>query len=280
MTGPGGPVGERASFDALLAASGLPRIEARALLEHASGRTREWLVGHGDEPAPADVAERFRVLARRRAAGEPLAYLVGGREFFGRWFETTPAVLIPRPDTELLVEAALARAAQRARVLDLGTGSGAIALTLALERPDLEVTATDASPRAVEVAARNAARLGAARVRILVGDWYAALGAGERFEMIVSNPPYIAAGDAHLAAGDLRHEPAQALTDGADGLSALRTIVAAAPQHLAPGGWLLLEHGLDQGDAVRQLLAAAGFDALATLRDAEARDRVSLGRLG
>jgi len=280
MTGPGAPVGEPASFDALLAAAGLPRLEARALLEHASGRTREWLVGHGDEPAPADVVGRFRVLARRRAAGEPLAYLVGGREFFGRWFETTPAVLIPRPDTELLVEAALARAAQRARVLDLGTGSGAIALTLALERPDLAVTATDASPRAAEVAARNAARLGAARVRILVGDWYGALGAGERFEMIVSNPPYIAAGDAHLAAGDLRHEPAQALTDGADGLSALRAIIAAAPQHLAPGGWLLLEHGLDQGDAVRGLLAAAGFGAPATLRDAESRDRVSLGRLG
>lgn len=268
------------SFDALLARQPLPRIEARVLLEHASGRSREWLIAHGDADADAEVGGHFEALVRRRAAGEPLAYLVGAREFYGRRFAVTPAVLIPRPETEALVEWAIGHAPRGARVLDLGVGSGAIALTLALERPDLVVTATDRSSEAIAVAADNAQRLGAAGVALRAGDWYAALDAGERFELIVSNPPYVHAGDPHLAEGDLRFEPRDALTDGADGLDALRRIVGGATGRLSPGGGIALEHGWDQGSAVRALLEAAGFADVQTLRDAEHRERISVGRLG
>lgn len=266
------------SFDALMLARPLPRIEARALLERASGRAREWLIAHGDESAGARVAERFDALAARRLAGEPLAYLLGEREFFGRGFAVTPDVLIPRPDTEVLVQWAIDTAPRGARVLDLGTGSGAIAITVALERRDLSVVATDASHEALETARRNAVRLGAPDVRFLAGDWYAALDAGERFDLILSNPPYIAADDPHLAEGDLRFEPRCALTDGADGLSALRRIVDAAPHRLRAGGWLALEHGWTQAAAVRDLLSSAGFEEVRTLADAQHRDRISLGR--
>jgi release factor glutamine methyltransferase len=274
------------SWDALIAASGLPRLDARALAEHASGRSRTWLIAHGDEPAPPEAARAFGALATRRAAGEPLAYLLGAREFRGRAFAVTPAVLVPRPETEGLVDAALARLpaagadAFAPRILDLGTGSGAIAVTLALERPDATVVATDASPAALAVARANARALGAAdRVEFLAGDWWDALPHGTaRFDVVVSNPPYVADDDPHLLDPALRHEPRSALASGPAGLDAIDAIVAGAAAHLVPGGWLLLEHGRDQGEAVRARLAAAGFDAVGTLPDLQGLDRVSLAR--
>jgi release factor glutamine methyltransferase len=269
--------------DRLLAASGLPRTDARALLEAASGRSREWLAAHGDDPVAPDVRARFDALAARRRHGEPLAYLLGWREFRGRRFAVTPAVLVPRPETEELVDAALARLQDMAspRVLDLGTGSGAIAVSLALERPDADITATDASPDALAVATANAERLGAARVRWLQGDWWQALPAGVApFDLVVSNPPYIAEADPHLDDPALRCEPRQALASGADGLEAIRRIVAEAPRWLAPQGWLLLEHGHDQGPAVAGLLREAGFTQVSTLADAAGLPRIGTGRRG
>ena len=266
------------SFDALAAACRLSRLEARALLEHASGRPREWLIAHGDEPAPAEVADRFRALAARRRAGEPLAYLVGAREFFGRAFTVSPSVLIPRPETELLVQWAIDVTPVGGRLLDLGTGSGAIAITVAIERPDLAVTAVDVSPGALEVARGNAGRLGAREITLLQGDWYDALAAQDRFDVIVANPPYLAAGDPHLGQGDLRFEPGTALTDGEDGLAALRRIVDGAGARLAPSGRLGVEHGWTQGPAVRALFMRAGFEAVETLRDDEHRERATVGR--
>ena len=266
------------SFDALVAASRLPRLEARALLEHASGRAREWLIAHGDEAAPAEVADRFRTLASRRAAGEPLAYLIGAREFFGRGFTVSDSVLIPRPETELLAQWAIDVTPAGGRLLDLGTGSGAIAVTVALERPDLAVTATDASPGALEVTRVNAVRLGARGITLLQGDWYGALATQDRFDVIVANPPYLAADDPHLGQGDLRFEPAGALTDGEDGLAALRRIVDGAGARLAPRGRLGVEHGWTQGPAVRALFTRAGFEAVETLRDYENRERATVGQ--
>jgi release factor glutamine methyltransferase len=272
----------RASWDALIAACALPRLDARALAEHASGRPRAWLIAHGDAPAQDGAALAFEHLAARRRAGEPLAYLLGWREFHGRRFDVGPAVLVPRPETEGLVDATLERLAGVAapRVLDLGTGSGAIAVTLALERADAIVLATDASAEALAVARANAARLGASRIGFAPGDWWAALPAdAPPFDAIVSNPPYIAEADPHLEDPALRHEPPAALASGPDGLDAIDTIVAGAPARLVPGGWLLLEHGRDQGPAVRARLARAGFEAVATLADLQGLDRVSLGRL-
>ncbi|HWS76415.1 MAG TPA: peptide chain release factor N(5)-glutamine methyltransferase [Quisquiliibacterium sp.] len=266
------------SHDALIASSSLPRIEARALLEHASGRRREWLIAHGDEDAGEDVAERFAELARRRRLGEPLAYLVGWREFHGRRFEVTADVLIPRADTELAVRWACSVAPRDGSVLDLGTGSGAIAASVALERPDLRVLATDASAAAAEVASRNCLALGAVRVEVRIGDWFAPIRPDERFDVVVSNPPYLAADDPHLGQGDLRFEPSGALTDGADGLQALQAIVAGAASRLRDDGWLGLEHGWTQGAAVRSMLSAAGFGKVGTLRDDEGRERLTAGR--
>jgi len=264
----------------LAAASGLPRLEARMLLEHALGVSRTWLLAHDTDPLPAGACRDFERLAGRRRAGEPMAYLVGRREFMGRDFAVTPDVLIPRPETELLVETALdlAAASPGVRILDLGTGSGAIAVSLALALPRAEIWATDASAPALEVARANAQRLGA-RLRLRQGDWYAALPPGLRFDLVVSNPPYIAAGDPHLEQGDLRFEPATALTDGADGLAAVRAIVADAPGRLVPGGALWLEHGWDQAEAVRACLAAAGFGGVASRRDLAGIERISGGAL-
>src|SRR5690606_35513374 len=218
-------------------------------------------------------------LVRRRAAGEPVAYLLGSRGFWRFDLSVTADTLIPRPDTELLVELALRRIPERspARVADLGTGSGAIALAIASERPDAQVVATDASEAALAVASGNAAALGIGNVEFRRGDWLAPL-AGERFDLVASNPPYIADGDAHLAQGDLRFEPRSALASGVDGLDAIRRIAADAPAHLRAGGWLLVEHGWEQGAAVRALFESAGFVAVATERDLEQRDRVTLGR--
>lgn len=264
------------TLGALQRAPLLDPVDQRILLCHALGISRTALITQSERALGADEAARVSDLLQRRANGEPVAYIVGQREFFGLEFETTPAVLIPRPDTELLVELALERLPPRGRVLDMGTGSGAIAVAIAHNRSDAEVTALDVSQDALAVAGRNAQRNGA-RVRMLHSDWYGAV-AGEQFDLIVSNPPYIADGDRHLAEGDLRFEPSGALTDFADGLSALRTIVAGAPARLAPGSWLLMEHGYDQAAAVRALLSSAGYTDVQSWRDLAGIERVSGGR--
>jgi release factor glutamine methyltransferase len=274
MTQPGTPIA------AVQAGLPLDPLENRILLCHATGLTRVQLITQGDRPLAPDEAARLDDLVARRLRGEPIAYIVGRREFFGLDFQVGPAVLIPRPDTELIVELALERLPQGgARLLDMGTGSGAIAVAVAHTRPDADVTALDVSPDALAVAQANAAANGA-RVRFLHSSWFDALDAGESFDVIASNPPYIAAGDDHLARGDLRFEPVGALTDHADGLSALRTIVKGSPRHLAPGGWLLLEHGYDQAPAVRTLLLDAGFTEVQSWRDLAGIERVSGARLG
>jgi len=268
-------------IDATLRAAGdgLDSGDAELLLAHVLGRSRSWLYAHGDAELEADAAARFQALLARRRAGEPVAYLTGHRGFWQFDLQVDPATLIPRPDTELLVELALKRmpADRPLRVADLGTGSGAVALALAHERPRAAVIATDASTGALAVAEANARSLGLGNVQFRHGDWFAPL-AGETFDLVASNPPYIADDDAHLDQGDLRFEPRSALASGADGLDAIRRIVADAPGHLLPGGWLLLEHGWEQGEAVRALLAAAGLDEVDTARDLEHRDRVSFGR--
>jgi len=255
------------------------RLEARVLAAFAWKVTPAWLIAHDrDTPTDAQIAAADALLTRR-LAGEPIAYLVGAREFYGRPFEVSPAVLIPRPDTELLVELALAHAppGQAVEVLDLGTGSGCIAVTLALERPLAQVTALDRSPAALAVAQRNAARLDA-HVEFLSSDWFAALG-GRRFDLIVGNPPYIAAGDPHLGRGDIRFEPLAALAAGGDGLDDLRRLTATAGAHLKPGGALLLEHGYNQADAVQALLQASGFQRPRSWTDLSGIRRVSGGHL-
>jgi len=254
--------------------------EADLLLAHALGKPRSWLYAHGDAPLPRALAERFAALVSRRERGEPVAYLTGRAGFYGLELALTPDTLIPRPETELLVDLALERLPPHtpARVLDLGTGSGAIALALAHARPQAAVTATDASTAALAVARSNADALGTGNLTLRHSDWFTALD-GARFDLIASNPPYIATNDPHLAQGDLRFEPAAALASGADGLEALRTIIAGAPRHLVPGGWLLLEHGYDQGQAVRALLTAAGFTQVTTARDLEHRERVAVARM-
>ncbi len=254
--------------------------EASMLLAHVLGRTPAWLYAHGGDAIPGADVRRFHELVERRSAGEPVAYLTGRRGFWTLDLAVTPDTLIPRPETELLVELALERVADGlpARILDMGTGSGAIALALARERPGAEVTATDRSAAALEVARRNALDHDIGNVRFALGDWYQPV-RGMRFGLIASNPPYIADGDGHLERGDLRFEPAGALASGGDGLDALRVIAAGAREHLQPGGWLLVEHGLEQGPAVRALFAEAGLEAVETARDLEDRERVTLGRL-
>lgn len=256
---------------------GEARLEAQVLAACALEVNRAWLVAHGGEAPDPAAAHRLAALFRRRLDGEPVAHILGRREFYGREYRVTPDVLIPRPETELLVEAALARlpADRPASVLDLGTGSGCVAISLALERPAWTVTAVDASPAALAVAQVNGGRLGA-RVRWLESDWFSAL-ADRRFDLIVGNPPYIADTDPHLNRGDLPREPRAALAAGADGLDAIRAIVHAAPGHLQARAWLQLEHGWDQGEAVRILLQARGFTDVDTLRDLAGQARVSLG---
>ncbi|MGO1002142.1 peptide chain release factor N(5)-glutamine methyltransferase [Lysobacter sp. CA196] len=255
------------------------RGEAELLLAHALERPRSWLFAHDDHVMDAEVAQRYRRLVARRVAGEPVAYLLGQRGFWRFDLAVTPATLIPRPETERLVELALARLPEDCdlAVADLGTGSGAIALALAFERPRARVVAVDFSMDALEVARANAASLQLGNVEFRHGDWFAPL-AGERFDLIASNPPYIEDDDIHLQQGDLRHEPRSALASGADGLDAIRVIACDAPMHLQPGGWLLIEHGWEQGAAVRALLSAAGLVDAVTERDLEDRDRVSLAR--
>lgn len=269
-----------ASIDQLLSSCGLPRQEARILLEYASGKRREWLMAHGAESPDAQVSEHFTRLAMRRQAGEPIAYLVGMREFRGLPLTVNPSVLIPRPETELLVELAAALCPQSARALDLGTGSGAIALALADARPDLRVVATDASEHALETARANAQRHphAGARIDFRQGDWWHAVRADERFACVIANPPYLAEDDPHLREGDLRSEPRSALVSGASGLEALDMIAGGALEHLEPGGWLMLEHGREQGEAARRLLSGHRLQAVRTERDLAGHDRVTLGR--
>ena len=255
-------------------------VDAEWLLAHALDKPRGWLYAHADAAVDASVRQRFEGLVERRAAGEPVAYLTGTRGFWTLDLCVTADTLIPRADTERLVELALARLPMDAacRVADLGTGSGAIALAIASERPHATVVATDASAAALVVARRNAAALRLDAVEFRQGDWYAAL-SDEVFDLVASNPPYLADDDVHLSEGDLRFEPEAALVSGRDGLDAIRRIVSGATMHLRPGGWLLLEHGWEQGAAVRALLRDAGFVEIATQHDLEERDRVTLGRL-
>ena len=275
-------MGTAASVSSLLAEArslGVARLDAQLLMARQLGQTRAWLLAHDDEPVEPGAAQRLRAAMRARADGVPLAYLSGSREFRGLPLAVGPAVLVPRPETEGLVDWALELLApsapgRRLAVLDLGTGSGALALALKHARPDLELTATDASAPALAVAEGNGRALGL-EVRWRQGDWWAAV-SGCRFDLVVANPPYIAAGDPHLEA--LRHEPLAALSPGGDGLDALRAIVAGAPSHLHGGASLLLEHGHDQGTAVRALLAAAGFVGVATRRDLAGFERLSGGR--
>lgn len=310
---PAGP-----SLDDLIRHSQLPRAEARRLLASLTGQPLTWFMAHGDDPADPDLAARFQALAERRRAGEPLAYLLGQQEFYGRPFAVSPAVLIPRADTETLVETALEQLARLRRqrhavplsLLELGTGSGIIAITLALEAPDTEVHAVERSAEALVVAQQNAKTLGAHRIHWHAGSWWQALAyptdgneatenaataaqttspitarqghptepPARRFDLIVSNPPYIAAHDHHLQQGDLRFEPPQALVAGPDGLDDLRIIIGGTPAHLTPNGWLLLEHGYDQGAPVQALLRDAGFADVFTRRDLAGQPRVSGGR--
>lgn len=265
---------------ALAAARGrIPASEARLFLREILGVSAARIAAYPEDALTPPQAERFADLLARRAAGEPVAYLLGVREFYGRDFKVGPAVLIPRPETELIVDLVRERvpAGAAPAILDLGTGSGALAVTLALELPAASVTAVDFSAAALGVARANAEALGA-RVRFVESDWFAALDAGERFGVIVSNPPYVADGDPHLAEGDVRFEPASALASGPAGLDDIVRIVAAAPAFLTPGGWLLLEHGYDQAAAVRELLLAGGFAEVASARDLAGIERITLGR--
>lgn len=260
------------------AAAAIGRVDAQVLFAHLLGVNRAYLSAHPMRFITEAEDARYASLVAQRALGQPVAYLLGKREFYSREFAVGPEVLIPRPETEVMVEAALERLAPGSAVLDLGTGSGAIAVTLACERPGVAVTATDASAAALELASRNAAAH-AVEVEIVRGEWYAPL-AGRRFDLIVSNPPYVAAADPHLAEGDLRFEPRAALSDGsADGLASIRAIVAEAPGHLNPGGWLLLEHGYDQADAVAALLAQAGFTERVSIPDLAGIPRVAGGKM-
>ena len=322
------PVDTAPTLDDLIRHSQLPRAEARRLLASLTGQPLTWFMAHGDDPAHPNTATRFQTLAKRRRAGEPLAYLLGQQEFYGRPFAVSPAVLIPRADTETLVETALEQllllrqqrrtvdvpgaeapalvsppaqthtcqgqssadaqaplsetssrpVPQPLSLLELGTGSGIIAITLALEAPDTEVHAVERSPEALTVAQQNTKALGANRIHWHAGSWWQALASPRRFDLIVSNPPYIAANDHHLQQGDLRFEPPQALAAGPDGLDDLHIIIGGAPAHLNPGGWLLLEHGYDQETPVQAMLRDAGFADVFTRRDLAGQPRVSGGR--
>jgi release factor glutamine methyltransferase len=257
------------------ALAALDAREARLLLAHATGFSEASVLAHPERELPAEAEAKFREFAARRARGEPIAYLLGQKEFYGLPLTVNPSVLIPRPETELLVERALAR--RPSSILDLGTGSGAIALAIKRHLPAARVVAVEVDLSALLVAKRNAAKLGL-EVDFRHGRWFEPV-AGERFDVVVSNPPYVAKGDAHLSQGDLRFEPKSALVSGPDGLDALREITRGAPAHLNPGGWLLVEHGFGQDKAVRELLQEAGLSEIMTWPDLAGIARVSGGGL-
>lgn len=264
-----------------LARTALPRLEAHLLWQQVLGVSRSWLIAHDTDDALDEVqCAAYQALEARRLAGEPMAYILGHREFFGRDFHVTPAVLVPRPETECLVECALDAIAlvPAPQVLDLGTGSGAVGVTIALERRDAQVQAVDCSVAALAVAKMNACNLGTSLL-FSVGNWYDSQPEGMRYDLIVSNPPYVCADDAHLQTGDLRFEPKVALTDGGNGLTALDCVVRGAPRHLIGGGALCVEHGWDQASSVRTLFEQQGFVEVASLRDLAGIERVTVGRL-
>jgi release factor glutamine methyltransferase len=259
-----------------LSRSPSPRLDAEILMMRLLRKERAWLYAHPEFSVPVELAAAYDTLIDARERGMPVAYLTGEREFFSRIFKVTPDTLIPRPDTERLVDAALQmKLPERARVLDLGTGTGALAITLALECPEWDVTATDASDAALAVARENAARLGAC-VRFSGGDWFAAVAATDRFDLIVSNPPYIALDDTHLGEGDVRFEPRAALVASEQGLADIAHITGNARSFLNDGGWLLVEHGWQQGDAVRALAQALGYAPVKTLDDLSGNPRALL----
>ncbi|HUE93187.1 peptide chain release factor N(5)-glutamine methyltransferase [Pseudomonas sp.] len=272
-----------ATIESLLNAADLPdsptpRLDAELLLAHALGKSRSYLHTWPERELEAEQLERYQAAIVRRQAGEPVAYILGQQGFWSLELEVASHTLIPRPDTELLVETVLALLpATPATLLDLGTGTGAIALALASERPAWRLTGVDRVPEAVTLAERNRARLKLANTSFVASHWFSALD-GQRYQLIVSNPPYIAADDRHLAEGDVRFEPSSALVAGADGLDDIRLIIAQAPDYLEAGGWLLLEHGFDQALAVRELLNARGFSAVESRRDLGGHERISLGR--
>jgi len=261
-----------------LSTSESPRRDAEILLEHVTGKARTYLLAFGETLLTPEQEAQLAALLARRKTGEPVAHLTGEREFWSLPLSVSAATLIPRPDTECLVEQALARLPDGpCRILDLGTGTGAIALALASERPDCQVTAVDVMPDAVALAQRNLARLGFSNVQINQSSWFSAL-AQHAFEMIVSNPPYIDEHDPHLSQGDVRFEPLTALVAANDGLADIEHIITTAREHLVPGGWLLLEHGWTQGAAVRALYSAAGYASVETCRDYGGNERLTLGK--
>ena len=255
------------------------RLEAQILLQHCLKVDRTWLLAHENDVPENHILAEFEALLKRRLAGEPIAYIIGKREFYGLEFKVTPATLIPRPDTETLVDAALEKIPQEkpCRVLDLGTGTGAIAIAIAKHRSMAQVTAVDASSAALAVAQENAQNLNVSNVQFVLSDWFSML-EGQTFDVIVSNPPYIAEGDSHLKQGDLRFEPMSALAAGKDGLDCIRHIIGHAWQHLAPHGWLMLEHGYDQAEKVADLLRCAGFESISSCADLSGVYRVTLGQ--
>ena len=255
-----------------------PRLDAELLLAHALGKSRSYLHTWPERELEAEQLERYLAAIVRRQAGEPVAYILGQQGFWSLELEVASHTLIPRPDTELLVETVLALLpATPAALLDLGTGTGAIALALASERPAWRLTGVDRVPEAVALAERNRVRLKLSNANFVASHWFSAL-AGQRYQLIVSNPPYIATADRHLTEGDVRFEPSSALVAGADGLDDIRLIIQQAPNYLQAGGWLLLEHGFDQAATVRELLSARGFSAVESRRDLGGHERISLGR--
>jgi len=268
----------RAAVSAL-STSESPRRDAEILLEHVTGKARTFILAFGETQLTAAQEQQLAMLLARRKTGEPVAHLTGEREFWSLPLYVSAATLIPRPDTECLVEQALARLPDSpCRILDLGTGTGAIALALASERPDCQVTAVDVMPDAVELAQRNLERLDFRNVQILQSSWFSAI-ANQSYDMIVSNPPYIDQHDPHLSQGDVRFEPLTALVAANEGLADIEHIISSAREHLVSGGWLLLEHGWTQGRAVRALFCAAGYESVETCRDYGNNDRLTLGKL-
>jgi len=255
------------------------RYESQLLLQHILNVNRAWLIAHENDSLPADIQARFDALVQRRLNGEPMAYILGSREFYGLDLNVTPATLIPRPDTEILVDAALKKipADIALQILDLGTGTGAIALAIAHQRPHAHVTAVDASQAALDIAISNSKKLGIANISFVLSDWFSALNQ-DKFDVIASNPPYIEAGDSHLNQGDLRFEPVTALASGADGLDDIRRIIDGCLIHLKPQGWLMFEHGYNQAAAVAELMAQAGLVNIETLRDFGGNERVTAGK--
>ncbi len=256
-------------------------VDARLLLQHALNVNHAWLISHAKDKLSDEQIDVFNALLQRRLAGQPMAYILGQREFYGLDFKTTKATLIPRPDTETLVEAALAKIAtdKVISVLDLGTGTGAIALAIASQRPQAKITAVDFSAAALKVAVENSQSLKLNQVEFIESSWFSAFigHPNKTFDVIVSNPPYIGENDVHLNQGDLRFEPMSALASGADGLDDIRIIIKQAPQYLNQGGWLMLEHGYDQADAVTRLLSERGFTQVSHVLDLAGIERVTLG---